>query len=124
MFCQTTTRVLAAMENISGRVVQNDRVRHFNGRFRTEAAHCHADTGHGEYRGVVDAVTYKKYGLPGAERFQLGGLAFGEQPGAVLVEMQFLGDDGGAFGAIARQHDQPFNTLAGRNTSDTSMAPR
>ena len=94
-----------------GRVVQNDRVRHFNGRFRTEAAHCHADTGHGEYRGVVDAVTYKKYGLPGAERFQLGGLAFGEQPGAVLVEMQFLGDDGGAFGAIARQHDQPFNTL-------------
>lgn len=84
-----------------GRVVQNDRVRHFNGRFRTEAAHCHADTGHGEYRGVVDAVAYKKYGLTGAERFQLGGLAFGKQPGAVPVEMQFLGDDGGAFGAIA-----------------------
>ena len=114
MFCQTTTRVLAAMENISGRREGE------SSRMTASATSMAASeprppiatpTPEGEYGGVVDAVAHKEHGLPGAERFQRGGLAFGEQPGAVFVEMQFLGDDGGAFGAIACQHDQPFDAL-------------
>lgn len=84
MFCQTTTRVLAAMENISGRREGE------SSRMTASATSIAASEPRppiatptpdmASDRGVVDAVTYKKYGLPGAERFQLGGLAFGSSP--------------------------------------------